>query len=95
MIHRPRFTAHLHAQPLSNTSVVLVSQVGYTVLDGHVFRLVAPLIDGRRSVDEIVEQLHPHLSSAEVYYAVALLEQRGFVRENDAADPPRGEEGLS
>jgi hypothetical protein len=82
MIRRPRFTAHLHAEVIENHGVVLASQAGYFVLKGQLFELVAPLIDGCRSSDDIVDELQGRVSAAEVYYALTQLELKGYIRDN-------------
>ncbi len=88
MIRRPRFTAHLHAEVIENEGVVLVSQAGFFLLKGRLFELVAPLIDSQRSTDDIVKELQTRISRAEVYYALAQLEQRGYIREAERFSDP-------
>ena len=56
------------------------------VLDG-VSSLVAGLIDGRRSADDIVDQLSGRARPELVYYALARLEQQGCIAEADSALP--------
>ena len=88
MIHRPQFKAHFHIETVSGEGVFLISERGYAVLTGHFFELVAPLIDGRRSADDIVEKLQAQASPAEVYYALMLLEEKGYIVEGGHAFPP-------
>jgi ribosomal protein S12 methylthiotransferase accessory factor len=42
-----------------------------------------PLIDGHHTVDEIVAQLQEQVSAAELYYMLMLMEQKGYIVEND------------
>ena len=42
-----------------------------------------PLVDGHRTVDEIVDLLHDKVSATEVYYALMWMEQKGYLVEND------------
>lgn len=83
MIQRPQFKAHLHVEVVKNEGVFLVSEIGYSALDGHLFELVAPLINGRRSAEEIAERLQAQATLAEVYYALTLLQQKGHLVESD------------
>jgi ribosomal protein S12 methylthiotransferase accessory factor len=91
MIETPRFAAHLHAHVIPNEGVVFSSQAGYAKVKGRLFELVTPLIDGRRSVDDIVDSMTGRLSAAEVFYAIAMLEQHGYVRESEHAPASRPE----
>jgi bacteriocin biosynthesis cyclodehydratase domain-containing protein len=81
MIQRPQFKAHFHIEIVKGEGVFLTSEIGHSVLNGALFELVAPLIDGRRTVDEIGDELQGRVPAAEVYYALALLEKKGYVIE--------------
>lgn len=85
MIEQPQFKPHLHVEVVRNEGVFLVSEISHAVLEGHLFELVAPLIDGRRSVEDIVEELQSRASRAEVYYALKLLELKGYVTDSRPA----------
>ncbi|HVN77728.1 MAG TPA: TOMM precursor leader peptide-binding protein, partial [Terriglobia bacterium] len=83
MIKRPQFKAHYHAESIKDEGILMLSEIGHSVLNGRLFELVTPLIDGRRSADEIVEELQCRASAAEVYYALTMLEQKGYLTESD------------
>jgi bacteriocin biosynthesis cyclodehydratase domain-containing protein len=83
MIQRPQFKAHFHVETVRDEGVFLISEVGHSVLNGRLFELVAGLVNGRRSADEIAEALRDKFSAAEVYYALILLEQKGYLAESD------------
>jgi ribosomal protein S12 methylthiotransferase accessory factor len=83
MIQRPQFKAHFHVEIVKDEGVFLISEIGHSVLNGRLFELVAPLLDGRRSADDIVEELQAQASLAEVYYALTLLERKGYLSEGD------------
>src|SRR5436309_13004258 len=87
MIQRPQFKAHFHVEIVKDEGVFLISEIGHSVLNGRLFELVAPLLDGRRSADDIVEELQTKASPAEVYYALTLLEQKGYLSESDQTLP--------
>ncbi len=91
MIHQPRFKAHFRVETVGGEGVFLLSEKGPTVLHGRLNEQVAPLIDGRRSADEIAEQLEGTLSAAEVYHALRHLEKKGYLAEGNgltSADGP-------
>ena len=83
MLGRPRFKPHLHAESVEGEGVFLLSEVGLGVLTGRLYRLVAPLIDGRRSVDDIVELARDQVSPQQVYYVLANLEAKGYLVESN------------
>ena len=82
MINRPQFKPHLHLEIVKGEGVFLISELGYSVLDGQLFELVTPLIDGLRSTEEIAELLQAKVNPAEVYYALTLLQQKGYLMES-------------
>src|SRR5688572_6049971 len=88
MLRQPQFKAHFHVEIVKGEGVFLISELGHSVLNGDLFEWVVPLIDGRRSADEIVERLQAQASPAEVYYALALLEQKGYLVESDQTPFP-------
>ncbi len=82
MLHRPRFKAHYHGEWIENEGFFLLSEQRNTRLHGTLYEHVAPLIDGCRSLEEIIEQTADRLSAAEVYYVVDQLEKQGFLVES-------------
>ena len=87
MMQRPQFKAHFHVEVVKGEGVFLVSEIGHSVLNGCLFETVAPLIDGRRSVDDIIDELQGQVSAAEVFYALTLLEKKGYLSESDHSLP--------
>ena len=87
MMQRPQFKAHFHVEVVKGEGVFLVSEIGHSVLNGRLFETVAPLIDGRRTVDEIIDALQGQASAAEVFYAITLLEKKEYLSESDHSLP--------
>src|SRR5207244_1266325 len=81
MLDVPRFKAHLHVEELAGEGVFLLSEMGPTLLRGRCYELIAPLLNGRRSADDIVDQLDGRLGAAEVYHALHQLDQKGHLAE--------------
>jgi oxazoline/thiazoline synthase len=84
MINKPKFKSCFHIEILES-NVFLLSENQYFVLTGRLYELLAPLIDGQRTVDELIELLHGQASAAEIYYALMLMEQKGYIVENKDA----------
>ena len=85
----PRFKPLYRSRTVAGTGTFLLTETVPTVLSGTVYELVCPLIDGQRSVDDIVHALEGRLSSAEVRFALTALERRGLL-EQARADLPDG-----
>jgi ribosomal protein S12 methylthiotransferase accessory factor len=61
--------------------------VGHSLLSGRVFEALAPLIDGIRSTDDVIAAVQSRVSAAEAYYAITVLEQKGYLIESTATGP--------
>lgn len=86
MIVKPKFKDHFHVE--SEPGVVfLLSEKGHFALSGRLYSLLAPLLDGRHSVDEIVAQLQGQATLADVDYALTLLERKGYITEAEDVLP--------
>ena len=88
MIERPAFRPSFHVELADPEGVVLLSEQGHLALMGKLYCHLAPLIDGRHTVDDIVDRLATLATPAEVYYALTRLETKGYVVEADGAIPP-------
>jgi len=87
MITRPIFKPSFHVEPLGREGIFLLTETAQVLLRGGLYCALAPLLDGRRSADELVDLLDEEASAAEVYYTLARLEQQGYVVEADGATP--------
>src|SRR5688572_3957203 len=94
MLRQPQFKAHFHVEIVKGEGVFLISELGHSVLNGRLFELVVPLIGERLPADQIVERLQAQASQAEVYYALTLLEQKGYLVENNPTPFPSCEAAL-
>jgi ribosomal protein S12 methylthiotransferase accessory factor len=88
MIGRPAFKPFYNVQIVRGEGSFLLSENGHILLTGHLNDLVVPLIDGRRTADEIVDAVGNRVSMEEAYYALAMLEKQGHLIEADDAMPP-------
>ena len=81
MLQQPQFKPHFQVETVDSDGVFLLSETGTVMLGGRLPKLLVPLIDGQRSVDEIVNELAGHASAAQVYYALLELERQGYLIE--------------
>ncbi len=81
MIHTPIFKPHLCVEVIPGEGVLLLTEDGAKALHGALYETLAPLLDGRRSVDQIVAALAGRADPAKVYYALMLLEKLGHLAE--------------
>ena len=79
MLQRPAFKPSLTVEVVEPDGVFLLSEQSHDVLQGALYRRLAPLLDGRHTSDELVETLADVASPAEVCYALLRLEQRDFL----------------
>lgn len=81
MLERPALKRHLRAAVVEGEGVFLLSEHGRRVLTGRLALLVAPLLDGTRTVDEIAAMLDGAATPEEVRGAIAKLAAGGHVAE--------------
>lgn len=82
MINQPKFKSCFHIEIL-DSEVLLLSEKDHFVLQGQLYERLAQLIDGQRTVDQIVDLLQEQASLTEVYYALMLMEQKGLIVEKN------------
>ena len=87
MLNQPKFKSCFHIEIL-NERVFLLSEKDSFVLNGHLYERLAQLIDGQRTVDDLIEHLGEQSPTAEVYYALMLMEQKGYIVESSNELPP-------
>ncbi|MEW6497946.1 MAG: TOMM precursor leader peptide-binding protein [Cyanobacteriota bacterium] len=87
MIIKPKFKAHFHVEISEQNVVYLLSEQRHFALKGRLYALLAPLLDGHHTVDEIITQLQGIASAQAVDYALTLLEHKGYITEADETLP--------
>ncbi|NIS79939.1 MAG: adenylate cyclase, partial [Anaerolineales bacterium] len=68
---------------VGDQQVFLLNEHDYIVLEGRACNLLTPLLDGQRTVDEILVQLDGEVPLAEAIYALRSLEEKGYIVEAD------------
>lgn len=84
MIHKPTFRSCFRVEQVAAEGVLVLTETDYRVLKGHVERM-APLLNGGHTTDEIVARLQDEIPTAELYYTLHELEQRGYLVESHSA----------
>lgn len=90
---RPVFKSHLQVSVIPGEGVLLLFEAQAWALHGKVYELLAPLMDGSRDADALVDALAGEVDAAKVHSALALLEQKGHIAE-DAPENSEGDGGL-
>lgn len=81
MLNRPSFRACFGVGIAEPEAVFLTSERIDFLLEGRLYQLLAPLIDGQHTVDEIIELMQGKASASEVYYALMHMAQQGYIAE--------------
>jgi bacteriocin biosynthesis cyclodehydratase domain-containing protein len=89
MLNIPSFRPHLHVEVISGEGVLILSEKSARALHGRDYERLVPLIDGRRSTDEIVDQLSSLIDAARIYYVLNELEASGYLGEAASDIPVR------
>ena len=87
MIDKPMFKSCYHVEVVEPETVILLSERGHQSLRGRLYCLLAPLIDGSRSVGEIVRRLEGQALPVEVFHALMRLREKGYLVEADGSVP--------
>jgi bacteriocin biosynthesis cyclodehydratase domain-containing protein len=87
MLKRPRLKAQFRVETLEGEGTFLLSENGSIFLSDRIYQAICPLLDGNRTVDEIVDRLQEELPAAYIYYALMELERQGFLIESETILP--------
>jgi len=87
VISRPRFKPWFRCETIPSEGVILLSERGPVLLPGRLYQLVAPLLDGQHTVDEIADCLRGKLAAADAFYAIEILRRRGYLTDVDSSLP--------
>ncbi|HEY7375357.1 MAG TPA: TOMM precursor leader peptide-binding protein [Polyangia bacterium] len=78
---RPVLKTHLRIEDAGETGLFLCGEGTLVHLEGALFSQLLPLLDGRRTTQEIVRALGAELDAASAYYALHQLEERGCLAD--------------
>ncbi|HUQ69188.1 MAG TPA: TOMM precursor leader peptide-binding protein, partial [Planctomycetaceae bacterium] len=84
MLRRPRFKPHLHVDVVPGSGLFLLSEYQQTVLQGRLYEVVAPLLDGR-PVEEVCGELRGEVTPSQIFYTVNKLDGSGYLYDDGQA----------
>jgi ribosomal protein S12 methylthiotransferase accessory factor len=92
MYDKPRLEQRFCSFDVANLEpgkVLLLSERNSFLLSGHIYQRLIALVDGRRTVDEIVNQLwfSEKFPPTEIYRALMEMERNGYLTEGDVSLP--------
>ncbi|HEY1603656.1 MAG TPA: TOMM precursor leader peptide-binding protein [Pirellulales bacterium] len=86
MLRRPQFKQQLRVEVVPGEGVFIVSELQQDVLQGSLYELIAPCLDGRPIAD-VCSELTDQTTPAHIFYTLAQLEKRGYLVEASDARP--------
>ncbi len=84
----PAVKGHLHLAVIPGEGVLVLAEDTARALCGEAYEKVVPLIDGRRTADEIVDALAGKVDAAEAYYVLYSMQAKGYLAEAAALERP-------
>jgi oxazoline/thiazoline synthase len=87
MFYKPMFKPNYHVRVVEPDLVYLLSEQGQCVLGGRLYALLAPFLNGRYTVYEIVQELNQEVSLFEVQNALVRLNSEGYLTDASASSP--------
>ncbi|WP_184348889.1 TOMM precursor leader peptide-binding protein [Streptomyces olivoverticillatus] len=89
------FKRHLRPTVVPGEAVYLVSHRGVTALHGEHAGVLVPLLDGTRSVQDVLSAAAPALTAQEAEEALRTLDEAGLLRFDRAVAPSASDAGRS
>ena len=83
MLNQPKFKPGFRVEVVEPETVFLMSERDSVLLSGRLYTLVAPLLDGTHSTEQIVDLLQSKASPIEIYHGLMRMEQKGYLIESD------------
>ncbi|HEY9610820.1 TOMM precursor leader peptide-binding protein, partial [Allocoleopsis sp.] len=79
MMRQPRFKSCFRCEIVPSDGVFLISENEHFLLRGDAYIRLAPLLDGKHSVEEIIAILQNDISAPEVFYLLTRLQSKGYI----------------
>ena len=87
-IDKPKFKSCFHVEIVESVGVFLLSESEHYVLEGRIYELLAPLMNGDRTENELANLLKGQVEAREVFYALMRMQQKGYIVEAREDVPP-------
>jgi ribosomal protein S12 methylthiotransferase accessory factor len=88
LISHPRIKAKYHVEPVAGDGIFLLAENENHVLEGDSLAAIVPLLDGRRSWDDILGAVQGRLERGQAIQAIDVLLANGHVEQADPSIPP-------
>ena len=80
---RPKFKDCYHVEVLEPDTVFLLTETTYNVLTSRIHKSLVPLLDGQRTLSDLITLLDGKVSPPELFYALNQLTKAGYLAEYD------------
>ena len=87
MICKPRFKLCFRCEVVPSEGVFLISEKEHFLLRGNAYILLAPLLNGKYTVQKIIDRLQDRLSALEVFYLLDRLQTKGYIVNAETSLP--------
>ena len=82
MLNKPVFKYHFHVEvEKKERAVCLLSEKRHFILQGTLYTLLAPLLDGKHTVSEIIEYFDGQFPEEKIKETLLYMEQKGYITE--------------
>ena len=86
-MRQPRFKSCFRCEIVPSDGVFLISENEHFLLRGDAYIRLAPLLDGKHSVEEIIAIVQNDISAPEVFYLLTRLQSKGYIVEAKPSIP--------
>ncbi len=82
-----QFKPHFQVEVVQPNTVYLLTEESAVALTGNLYYQLAPLLDGKHTVSEIVAHLQEQFDFSSIYYAINKLKDKNYLTENFDQQP--------
>src|SRR4028119_483992 len=83
MMRQPRFKPCFRCEIVPSEGVFLLAEKDHFLLRGNAYIQLAPLLDGKHTLEEIIDTLQNRLSFVEIFYLLDRLQSQGYITDAD------------
>jgi bacteriocin biosynthesis cyclodehydratase domain-containing protein len=87
MMTKPQFKRSFVVQVVPPRHVFLLNEHRYFVLEGEIYPLLVPLLDGQHTIEDILTEIGGQVSFQKVIYALQVLERKEYIVEANDLPP--------
>ena len=87
MFNRPQWRADLVVESIDSDTVVVLDEQDCAVLTGSTYTQISPLLDGTRTLDDLLRERASKTTLPEILYALTVLSGKGYLVEGGNGMP--------